>query len=129
MSNTLARIQRKRTAGWRMPPNTKCITRPGKWGNPFKVIKHEANYYRVSVNVKNHLDKWALTAILIQSGPDGFKTKSEASAHAAMLFGRAMDIFYRNYPLSDFDGIEHIACFCKEGDPCHGDEIIKRLSK
>lgn len=29
------RIQRKRTKGWRMPPNTKCVTRPGKWGNPF----------------------------------------------------------------------------------------------
>jgi len=29
------RIQRKRTKGWRMPPNTICVTRPGKWGNPF----------------------------------------------------------------------------------------------
>lgn len=27
------RIQRKRTKGWRMPPNTVCITRPGPWGN------------------------------------------------------------------------------------------------
>ena len=30
------RIQRKRTKGWRMPPNTVCVTRPGKWGNPHK---------------------------------------------------------------------------------------------
>ncbi len=30
------RIQRKRTKGWRMPPNTVCVTRPGFWGNPFK---------------------------------------------------------------------------------------------
>ena len=29
------RIQRKRTKGWRLPPNTVCVTRPGKWGNPF----------------------------------------------------------------------------------------------
>lgn len=29
------RIQRKRTKGWRMPPNTVNVTRPGKWGNPW----------------------------------------------------------------------------------------------
>jgi len=31
------RIQRKRTVGWKMPPNTISVTRPGKWGNHFKV--------------------------------------------------------------------------------------------
>lgn len=30
------RIQRKRTKGWRMPPNTVSVTRPGKWGNQWK---------------------------------------------------------------------------------------------
>ena len=29
------RIQRKRSRGWRMPPNTVSVCRPGKWGNPF----------------------------------------------------------------------------------------------
>lgn len=29
------RIQRKRTASFRLPANTICVTRPGKWGNPF----------------------------------------------------------------------------------------------
>ena len=32
------RIQRKRTKGWRMPPNTVYVGRPTKWGNPFCVI-------------------------------------------------------------------------------------------
>lgn len=31
------RIQRKRTKGWRLPPNTVCVTRPSKWGNPYKL--------------------------------------------------------------------------------------------
>ncbi len=31
------RIQRRRVKGWRMPPNTVSVTRPGKWSNPFKV--------------------------------------------------------------------------------------------
>jgi len=29
------RIQRKRTKGWRMPPNTVYVGRPTKYGNPF----------------------------------------------------------------------------------------------
>jgi Domain of unknown function (DUF4326) len=29
------RIQRCRTKGRRMPPNTVSVTRPGRWGNPF----------------------------------------------------------------------------------------------
>ena len=31
------RIQRKRTKGWRMPPNTVYVGRPTKWGNPFLI--------------------------------------------------------------------------------------------
>jgi uncharacterized protein DUF4326 len=29
------RIQRKRSKGWRMPPNTIYVGRPTKWGNPY----------------------------------------------------------------------------------------------
>jgi hypothetical protein len=31
------RIQLSRRKGWRMPPNTVKVCRPGKWGNPFRV--------------------------------------------------------------------------------------------
>jgi hypothetical protein len=31
------RIQLSRKKGWRMPPNTVKVTRPGRWGNPFRV--------------------------------------------------------------------------------------------
>jgi len=34
------RIQRKRTKGWRMPPDAVSVTRPGKWGNPFTVAEY-----------------------------------------------------------------------------------------
>lgn len=29
------RVQRKRTKGWKMPPDTVYVGRPTKWGNPF----------------------------------------------------------------------------------------------
>lgn len=34
------RIQRERKKGWRMPPNTVYVGRPGKWGNPFDLKNH-----------------------------------------------------------------------------------------
>lgn len=36
MSRTPKRIQRKRTKGWRMPPNAVYVGRGSVWGNPFK---------------------------------------------------------------------------------------------
>jgi hypothetical protein len=32
---TPRRIQRKRSKGWRMPPGTVLVCRPGPWGNPY----------------------------------------------------------------------------------------------
>jgi hypothetical protein len=29
------RVHRRRVKGWKMPPNTVSVCRPGKWGNPF----------------------------------------------------------------------------------------------
>ena len=36
------RIQRKRTKGFRLPSGTVCVTRPGRFGNPF----HSASEFR-----------------------------------------------------------------------------------
>jgi hypothetical protein len=36
-SQTMKRIQRKRCAGWCMPPNTVYVGRPSKWGNPYSI--------------------------------------------------------------------------------------------
>ena len=35
MTDRPIRIQRKRTKGWKMPPNTIYVGRPTKWGSPF----------------------------------------------------------------------------------------------
>lgn len=30
------RQQRRRTKGWRKPEGAVCVTRPGRWGNPYR---------------------------------------------------------------------------------------------
>ncbi|WP_293371525.1 DUF4326 domain-containing protein [Nevskia sp.] len=37
MTSTPRRIQLRRTRNWRMPANTVKVSRPGPWGNPFRV--------------------------------------------------------------------------------------------
>ncbi|MGI8723190.1 MAG: DUF4326 domain-containing protein [Geodermatophilaceae bacterium] len=32
-----ARIQLRRTRGWRMPADTVRVARPSRWGNPYKI--------------------------------------------------------------------------------------------
>ena len=40
MTERPVRIQRKRTKGWRMPPNTIYVGRPSQYGNPYPVGGH-----------------------------------------------------------------------------------------
>ena len=51
------RIQRQRTKGWKMPPNTVYVGRPTKWGNPFVVGKSGGAYTKL---VKNQRHAWQL---------------------------------------------------------------------
>ncbi len=39
MIDTPRRIQRRRTKGWRLSPDTVCVDRSTRWGNPFRVGK------------------------------------------------------------------------------------------
>jgi hypothetical protein len=40
----MKRIQRKRTKGWKMPPNTIYVGRPTKWGNPYQGLSEIPMY-------------------------------------------------------------------------------------
>ena len=51
------RIQRKRTKGWKMPPNTVYVGRPTKWGNPFVVGKPGGAFTAL---VKDQRHAWQL---------------------------------------------------------------------
>lgn len=37
MGDMAVRVQLKRRKGWRKPPGTVVVSRPSKWGNPFRV--------------------------------------------------------------------------------------------
>jgi hypothetical protein len=98
------RIQRKRHAGWRMPPNTVSVTRPGRWGNPFKI------------------GQWVRP---LGGLPVEIKTAEQA---VALFRANAMDeaggwIFRRN-AREALRG-KNLACFCALDQPCHADVLLE----
>ncbi|CCB64428.1 DUF4326 domain-containing protein [Hyphomicrobium sp. MC1] len=102
------RIQLKRTKGWKMPPNTVKVTRPGKWGNQFKVG-----------------DKFLMV------DDDGARLKEYVCASDAEAV-----YCYKNYINSQF-GMDllddaqkelrgkNLACWCRPGAPCHADVLLE----
>jgi hypothetical protein len=106
------RIQRKRTKGWRIPPNTLCVTRPGRWSNPFRV---------------GGLFKWEPRGVIPpwcranHPGERGF-TQITDKAMAVAWFARLMKIDDRD--LSELRG-KNLACWCSPGEACHADLLLR----
>ena len=90
------RIQRKRTKGWRLPAGAKCVTRPGKYGNPFAT----AEEFRKALEVVMGRGEVRLTLGQLQ--------------HMQRI---ARDI----HELRNLD----LACFCGLDRDCHGDVLLE----
>jgi hypothetical protein len=130
------RVQLSRKRGWRMPENTVKVTRPGKWGNPF--------------NLRSADHCWTAVAHGFRGDRLGRQAASVAIFRAWVLNGKADGVacgFYaeRNgetHALAAAPAIEakapptvaeirerlagkNLACWCKIGEPCHGDVLLK----
>jgi hypothetical protein len=96
------RIQRKRTKGWRMPENTVYVGRGSFWGNPFKV--------GVDGDAKECIKKYANHILPFKHGGT-----FDEYIHSEMMLRAIKD---------DLKG-KNLACWCKEGEPCHGDFLLE----
>lgn len=112
------RIQRKRTKGWRMPPNTVSVTRPGRWGNPFKV----GLWFR---KLTADWNVWTSG----ESSHFGIEQVRDLE-HSIELFRDYAPHRARRYPgwLEPLRG-KDLACWCKEGTTCHADILLSLLQE
>jgi hypothetical protein len=120
------RIQRKRTKGWRMPENTKCVNRGTKWGNPIKLMNGQiyidAGYRRTI------LDKWVW---LMNGDVDDVISLYEDLWSGVSRLDFDMEHWvekFKQLDLSDLKG-KNLACFCSTETPCHGDVLLKLANK
>lgn len=120
--NTQKRIQRKRSAGWKTPPKTINVSRPSKWGNPFKlvgdIIYIHAGYRR------KIMDPWVVFCI-----GDIEKVLMLYSRLFKKVCYDDLDFKYwwlkfKKLDLSELRG-KNLACYCKPGEPCHADVLLK----
>lgn len=107
------RVQRKRTKGWKMPPNTVYVGRPTTWGNPFRVGEHGdaaecVKLYRDCIlgDIQPGQMNGAQLDAADEAWPDCF----------AMPCQNTAKIFLRG---------KNLACFCPLDQPCHADILLQ----
>ncbi len=103
------RIQRRRTKGWRMPENTVSVTRPGKYGNPFKAGET--------------FDQPLTLALMGLKEP----VLVRDNEHAVELFRKVMKVFSKQ-TFQELRG-KNLACWCREGAICHADVLLELANK
>lgn len=98
-------VQRRRSKGWKIPPNTLSVTRPGPWGNPFVV----GEFGTREECVKAHK---ILLMGFIYVGPNPSMKEQKK---------------YYNFVKENIHKLKgkNLACFCKIGDPCHRQILLK----
>ncbi len=95
------RVQRRRTKGYKLPPNTVCVTRGTKWGNPFPIGK------------EGPLGRTAPDA----EGAVGFFREIFRDPEMRAAAGYPEDLT----PLRG----KNLACWCGESDKwCHADVLL-----
>jgi len=96
------RIQRKRTKGWRKPPNSVIVTRPRKWGKPYDVDKY--------------------------SREEAIEKYREGILGKDLLSKRGKELARVGKDLSELRG-KNLVCWCRLDQPCHADVLLELANK
>ena len=107
----MKRIQRKRTKGYKLPDNTKCVDRTTKWGNPYRVLK-EDGYWVVKDKEGNYWGR-------LYSEKLGAIEKT-IERYSVYIDGQ---IGIKKLNLEELKG-KNLACFCSLSSPCHADYLL-----
>lgn len=121
------RIQLSRAKGWRKPPNTVVVSRPTKWGNPFKVGDYAMigdydpkNVFKFIYIVTPYRD-------VAERKPGKF-TLIDSQETAVRFFRRLCKEtnWCKINPriITELRG-KNLACWCKPGTPCHADVLLE----
>ena len=97
------RVQLSRKKGWRMPPNTVSVARPGKWGNPYRV----GEILQVGGSELTAADAVDLFRVHIEQEINPCVTVPDDVLDLSVLRGK------------------NLACWCPLDQPCHADVLLE----
>lgn len=115
------RIQRKRTAGFKLPENTICVMRGTKFGNPFKVGKYFA--------INGGHAKFELYADAF--GKPGYEDyvliENNEMAVTAFVNYLKEDYYGKLLAIEAKEKLKgkNLACWCSLDESCHVDFLLK----
>ncbi|MBS0661363.1 MAG: DUF4326 domain-containing protein [Verrucomicrobia bacterium] len=124
------RVQLSRRKGWRMPPNTVSVARPGRFGNPFRVFGQDEFLYCDASHRRTVLTPW----VIFSHDQDIVRnpaTPAMAVAHYRRWLAREFDTagIVRPCTLTEADVRslrgKNLACWCPLGAPCHADVLLE----
>lgn len=118
------RIQRKRTKGWRMPPNTVYVGRGSKWGNPFKVGK-PCGVFPEGMGMHGKAET-LIPSLSIEQAMEFYRNALRGWLSPEMYpFGHDWEPRIRHYsPQYELRG-KDLACWCPLDQPCHADILLE----
>lgn len=102
------RVQRKRSKGWRMPPNTVCVTRGTDFGNTFIVNPHVKPGSKSGVSY--------ICVPTVEDAVECFELMVREDTPAMREFCAKIKAELRG---------KNLACFCPLTSPCHADVLLK----
>lgn len=132
------RIQRKRTKGWQMPPNTVSVTRPGKWGNPFDFRSSDCCWLALSYGCRG--DRLGRQEASVRAFREWIEPPGRGKKLVRMERGvrlgddeKSVQVGRRFVvgPPPTIDAIraelggKNLACFCPLDEPCHADVLLE----
>lgn len=104
------RVQRRRVKGWRLPPNTVCVDRSTRFGNPFRVTYDRVNRWCVVTTEK----RWYCSSERVARRFSVWKFRRWASNPNSTV----------RHHMDELRG-KNVACFCRLDRPCHGDVLLE----
>jgi len=107
-----ARIQLRRTAGWRIPANTVSVARPTLWGNPFPADQVGGAEWAVILH-----ERW-LEGEIAGLGDAGFFAMDFWDVRRVAV-EQLVERIRR-----ELSG-KNLACWCPLDQPCHADTLLK----
>ena len=118
----------------KLPAETKVVTRPTKYGNPFIVGKPVPDVFFEMYNFKKYSDCPSYLdngdeLHYIQRGHE-IETVEEAVRLHNQYLNWLKHKYFDQYSklIQGFNGFKNVACFCKVDAPCHADNWIEHFN-
>lgn len=122
------RIQRKRTAGWRMPANTVYVGRGSKWGNPFKAGQPSGIFdgsHGRPLGLRDHVEI-LIPSLSLEQSVEFYRNALEGFLKPEMYpAGHNFRERIKHYDMRFHLRGRNLACWCALDKPCHADVLLE----